>query len=329
MNNREDYQLIQTYIRDINDVLRDASNEDILNLFKKLYNKEQSFAKKLQSTGSGRKIYMMFIKKIVESQGGIKSARSYFRARQESYLETVNEAIKKVNPKLMYEVPINYRFCLFATQTLVTIDPKLSELFSEIKTLREEIINKHLYLSLNRAKIHRKNSHGRAEFEDLIQIANEALVVAVDKYVMDGEESTFHQMALGRMIGNLIANGSTLSATTIGGHAHKKLYQIRKLLQKQPNLTNDQVGNILDIAREEVDSLIAATSYSSLDEELPNSSKSGTVDSVRRIDTIVSDDWEKEFEAIEKEDALSKLEEGFKNLSIIQRKVLLLKGVKF
>ena len=64
----------------------------------------------------------------------------------------------------------------------------------------------------------------------IFQIANEALVISVDKYVMDEESSSFHSMAIGRIVGNLIENGEMASAATIGGHARKKLYQIRKIL---------------------------------------------------------------------------------------------------
>ena len=56
--------LIQSYIKEINDALKDAKEEDIMVLFKDLYDKEQRFAKRLRSTGDGRNVYMKFIRKI-------------------------------------------------------------------------------------------------------------------------------------------------------------------------------------------------------------------------------------------------------------------------
>jgi len=326
--------LVKVYLEDINGALKNLSDEDILEVFGRLYEREQLFAKKLQSTAAGRKVYLEFIQKISRSQGGIKVAKSYFRARQDSYLDTVNKAIRDVQPKLMYPVPINYRFCLFAIQCLEGKEEKkdkkptfretLSKLFSEIKELREEIINKHLYLSLHKAGIFKKSwAAGASEFEDLIQLANEALVVAVDKYVMDEEASSFHAMAIGRIISNLISNGSTISSATVGEHAKKKLYQIRKMLQKNPNMQNRDVAQALDIAEEEVNDLLAATSYSSLDDTISEDSDT------RLVDTFVAPtDGMDGYQAVEDDDTLDVLQKSFGVLSLIERKVLRLKGIK-
>ena len=327
--------LVKVYIQDINQALKEISDEDILEVFKRLYEKEQFFAKKLQSTVSGRKVYMSFIHKISGSRGGIKVARSYFRARQEDYLETVNRAIREVQPKLMYQVPINYRFCLFTMQTLDDYakkknEPKsplvlhLEKLFLEIKLLREEIINKHLYLSLHKAGIYKKSwAGGTTEFEDLIQLANEGLVIAVDKYVMDGDSSSFHMMAIGRIVSNLITNGSNSSAATIGEHAKKKLYQIRKLIQKMPQMQNREIAEALKIAEEEVNDLMSANSYKSLDETISDDSN------VRLIDTFIApNNGMSEFEILENEEVKDVLNDSFSVLSLIEKKVLRLKGIK-
>lgn len=330
--NLDEYRIIQVYLQDINSALKDASTEDIMELFKKLYIKEQNFAKKLQSTAYGRKVYMMFIEKIAKAKGGIKSARTFFRARQDSFFLTVNKAIKETEPKLMYGVPINYTFCSFSIESLRTPDKdgkikdrdaKLVELFGEIKSLREEIISKHLYLSLNRAKIHSKSTYGMSvDFEDLVQIANEALILAVDKYVMGDEASSFHAMAIGRMLANLITNGTILSSVTIGQHAQKKLYQIRKLLQKNPDFKSQDISAALNIAEEEISDLMNTTSYRSLDEELGE-------DSETRYGDIISDEKAtSQYEEVEKKSMLDLLSKGFGVLSLMEKKVLILKGVK-
>ena len=234
----------------------------------------------------------------------------------------------------MYAVPINYRFCLFAIQTLENrseTDEKkkqfyaqLEKLFAEIKILREEIINKHLYLSLHKAGIFKKSwAGGSSEFEDLIQLANEALVIAVDKYVMNDESSSFHMMAIGRIVSNLITEGSLTSSATIGQHANKKLYQIRKILQKRPNLTNQEVADILGFDESEVDDLLAATSYKSLDEKISEDSDT------RLIDTFMAPSAGTEgFEEVEDQEVRDVLHDSFGVLSLIEQKVLRLKGIK-
>jgi DNA-directed RNA polymerase specialized sigma subunit len=334
----DDLTLIQAYIRDINEALKDTQDEDILILFRELYEKEQTFAKRLKSTGYGRNVYQKFIKKISDSPGGIKIAKSYFRARQDSYLNTVNRGIRERNADLIYDVPVNYRFCLFAMQTLevkdkkeenggkVYKDKRLPGLFEEIKSLRDEIVSKHLYLSLNRAKIFKKTSYGSfTQFEDLIQMANEALVVAVDKYVMDDDSSTFHVMAIGRILSNLIENGEDASAATIGAHAKKKLYQIRKLLQGDPNLSPVALAGIMQVAEEEIVDLMGATSHQSLDDFI------GDESGARMVETFTTEDNNKgnPQDIAEKSDLLSVLSKSFDVLSVMEKKVLRLKGVRF
>ena len=334
----DDLSLISAYIQDINEALKDAKEEDILVLFRELYEKEQTFAKRLRSTGYGRNVYQQFIKMILDSRGGIKIAKSYFRARQDSYLNTVNRAIRERNADLMYDVPVNYRFCLFAmnslevkdknTQSAVKVyrDKRLSPLFEEIKSLRDEIVSKHLYLSLNRAKIFKKTSYGSfTQFEDLIQMANEALVIAVDKYVMDDESSTFHVMAIGRILSNLIENGEDTSAATVGAHGKKKLYQMRKLLQGNPNLTPVELAGIMKVAEEEVTDLIGATAYQSLDDFVGDDS------SARLVETFTTEENDRANpeEISEKSDLLAVLSKSFDVLSVMEKKVLRLKGVRF
>lgn len=326
--------LIQSYIKEINDALKDAKEEDIMVLFKDLYDKEQRFAKRLRSTGYGRNVYIKFIRKILASRGGIKIAKSYFRARQDSYIGTVNRAIREVNPKLMYDVPVNYRFCLFAIDSLMLTDKdgkqsnrdaRLAELFMDIKRLRDEIINKHLLLSLHRAGIFKKNSYAAySEFKDLVQIANEALVISVDKYVMDEESSSFHSMAIGRIVGNLIENGEMASAATIGGHARKKLYQIRKLLQQNPDFTTYEIATIMKVAEDEVVDLVGATKYKSLDAFTDESEES------RVSETFTADSMEPkedQYDTTEKTNLLSVLSKSFDVLSVVELKILRLKGI--
>ena len=326
---------IHAYLRDINSALKGAKEEDILVLFRELYDKEQRFAKRIQSTGYGRNVYIKFIRKILASRGGIKIAKSYFRARQDSYIDTVNKAIREVSPKFMYEVPVNYRFCLFAIDALkvkdkdgkvTDRDERLVELFTDIKNLRNEIINKHLFLSMHRAGIFKNNSYSvYSEFEDLVQIANEALVISVDKYVMDDESSSFHSMAIGRIIGNLIENGEMASAASIGSHARKKLYQIRKLLQKNDTFSTREISDILKIAEEEVVDLMGATKYKSLDDYVDDSQEN------RVSETFTSElmeEPEDQHDLLEKSNLLSVLSQSFDVLSVMELKVLRLKGVQ-
>ena len=90
-------------------------------------------------------------------------------------------------------------------------------------------------------------------------------------------------MAIGRMISHMIAHGVIPSSAYIGQGAQKKLYQIRRLLQQVPDLTNQQLGDILGENEKNINDLIRATEYNSLDNSVGDSD-------TRFGDLIASDD---------------------------------------
>jgi RNA polymerase sigma factor (sigma-70 family) len=328
---------IQIYIKDLNEALqstRDAVTED---QFKKLYQLEDRFSRKLKTVAGGKKVYKDFILFIRQTEGGIKTARQYFREREGTYVNTVNAAIDKNIPELMHKSSINFQFCKFAMENIgwnvnketgrlvknVETHPDLVKLYTQIKDIREGLINKYLHLALNKAKTYRRPGTGVLEFGDLIQIANEGLIMAVDKYIASAEGSAFHTMALGRIVAHLIASGTFNSAVTIGGHGNKKLYRIKRLLEKTPGINVDQVAQLIDESVSEVQDLLAASSYFSLDQEIEDSD-------IRVVDTIASPaDYQNDpYVMVEQSDALNKIRAAFNSLTLIEKKVLILKGVK-
>lgn len=321
----DDIKLIQLYIQDINKALKDVQSQDVLDLFKELYDKEQAFAAELRSTKAGRDVYLKFIRDISDAQGGMKKARSYFRIRENMYKTTVNRAIREIKPELIFNVPINFRLCSFAITNFTGNTKKLAPLFEEIKSLRDQIISRHLYLSLHKAKVFTKNFYNSSvDFEDLVQVANEALVVAVDKYVMGDDSSSFHSMAIGRMIADLISNGSFASSVTIGGHAQKKLYRIRKILQNNPNINSREMSAALDIAEEEINDLMGATVYKSFSDPV------GADGDMTFGDLLLESPDEKitnQESLVIDQNLKDVLKEAYGVLSVVQRKILILKGI--
>lgn len=318
--------LVHTYIRELNEELRGISKTDVADLFLKLCNLEVQFSKKLRSTAEGRKVYEKFVYKINRMKGGIKVAKPYFRERQDIFSETVNRAIRENKPDMMYAIPINYKFVRYAMENITKPSKKILELHEEIKTTREQIISKYLHLALNKAKVFSKSMYiGYADFSDVLQLANEALVLAVDKYVVDENSSSFHVMAIGRIVGHLIAYGSAPSSATIGLHNQKKLYQIRKLMQKTPGINNKEMAEILKIAEKDIDELIEATKYSSLDQPVNADMEDSS------LGDFVADqkcETNNPHSNTEHSQLVSMLYSKMDQLSIIEQKVLKLKGIK-
>lgn len=327
--------LVHTYIRELNEELKSISKSDVADLFTKLCSLETQFSKKLRSTADGRKVYEKFVYKINRMKGGIKVAKPYFRERQDVFSETVNRAIRENKPEMMYDIPINYKFVRYAMENITKVDKKgrpvdppkkIVELHESIKVTREQIISKYLHLALNKAKVFSKSMYiGYSDFSDILQLANEALVLAVDKYVVDDNSSSFHVMAIGRIVGHLIAYGSAPSSATIGLHNQKKLYQIRKLMQKNPGINNKEMAEILKIAEKEIDELIEATKYSSLDQPVNADMEDSS------LGDFVADqkcETNNPHSNTEHSQLVSMLYSKMDQLSIIEQKVLKLKGIK-
>jgi len=326
IEDKEPQNLVHIYIKELTQELKKVSAEDAEALFAKLIALEVAFSKKLKTTADGKKVYDRFIEKINHTKGGIKMARAYFREREENFTRTVGEAISKRKPQLMYDVPINYKFVKFAISALTRPHERLQGLSLKIKAAREEIINKYLYLALNRAKVFTKSSYkGYAEFGDVLQLANEALLLSVDKYVVDEKSSSFHVMAIGRMLSNLIANSFSPSSATIGLHNQKTLYKIKKLKQSQPDMNNRELAEVLNLTEKAVDDLMEATKYSSLDQPM------NTDDAEELLGDYTADpnsEFVNPHANTESNEMLNVLYSNLDKLSVIELKVLKLKGVK-
>lgn len=336
--NKEENTLLYKYIQELNEEAGLVDNVSIDKLFAKLVALEKSFESKMRKSSRGKKIYGLFINMIYKSNRGMISLRPYFRQRENLFLETINKAIEHNRPEQLHGSPINYRFITFAMNTLdsqiLNIESvkdrekikndvnyrELTEIFNNIKETRDEIIKNNLFLALGRAKIHSRSSYSSSiDFSDLIQISNEALIVAVDKYVPDSK-SVFAHMAIGRIIAQLIADGSSPSSATVNSSGKKKLYKIRKVLEKAPGSTREQVANILNIAEMEVNELIESTHHSSLDQPLFE-------DDTRTLGDRIEDNKSNAHVDIENKDLFIKLLKAYEVLSVIELKILRLKGV--
>jgi len=314
--------IIETYVNEINSFMEKTSSEDIDDLFIRLCTKEEEFRKRLQSVGGGKKVYLKFVGHIEANNGGIKMARGYFRVRQNLLKSTVNVAIREVEPHLMYDIPINFRFCNFAMNNIDGSKEKLLPLFNEIKALRDEIISRHLYLSLNRAKVHKNVSYTMTlSMEELIQVSNEAMISAVDNFVIN-DTSSFHHMAIGYMISRLIAQGAEVSSATIGEHANKLLYRLRKLIHNEPRITTAEISSRLEVSEQEINDLLLSTIYKSLDEPVSDGSDK------RHVDYLVAPSPTEEFERLETKNDIKVIKNNAGVLTLLERKVLRLKGIK-
>ena len=321
----DDQNLLYIYLKDLNDELKDFKAGDTNKTFAKLIALEKQFREKLNKTSKGKKVYSTFINMIYKSSGrggGIVMVRPYFRQRELTFINTIHKAVEKNKPDELYGAPINFKFISFAMKELTPPPKELVKIFEEIKIVRNDIVNSYLFLAFGRAKVHNKSAYSSSiDMSDLVQIANEALIIAVDKYVPT-ETTVFAHMAMGRIIANLIATGSSPSAASINSGGQKRLYRIRRLLERSPHLTREQVAEILDVTEMEVNDLIESTRYSSIDQPIGS-------DEGRTLGDVIHDDDPESApdNIVENEDLALKLLAAYKTLTIIEQKILRLKGV--
>jgi DNA-directed RNA polymerase specialized sigma subunit len=324
-----DNSILQKYIEELNIEIKDFDSFTVDKKFKELINLEKMFSKKLRKISEGQKVYADFVKEM-RSTNRVDDARSYFRQRESDFISSnVSESIQKGINSGLYASPINFKFIAFAMSRMTDVENKifprkeLISLFEKIKSVRNEIINNNLFLALGKAKIQGKSGGNSVDLSDLIQLANEGLIIAVDKYT-PFENSVFAHMAVGRMIANFIDSNFSSSPVTINKSAKRKLYRIRKLLEKNPNMSRPQIAEILKVAEQQIDELIAISRSMSLDQPMG-------IDDDRTMGDVMADPDNKPtaYENTESRDLVLKLLGAYKHLNIIEQKILRLKGVNF
>lgn len=322
--------LIQLYIKEINEALKGVAEKETNDELKKLIGLELKFAKRLRSITGGKQKYKDFIFHIVEDKD-LREARPYFRERENMYKDIINPAIMAKDTESLHRLRLNFRFCFFVMETMQNKDIRLDDIYEQIKKTREGIIHKHLHHALNRAKSFSRGIGSVVDFGDLIQLANEALIEAVDKYVIDQDSTSFHNMAFGKMISSLITSSDSSLPVTLWPKASRKLYQIRKILEKTPGINTRDLSQILDTAEEEISLIMNASRYKSLDESLNGSEDDSEMPSITLLDFLpsITNEYNDPYLMIEREDMIRTAAEIFKNLTLLEQKALRLKGVNF
>lgn len=325
-----DQNLIQTYIKELDLIFRDYSSADALVEIKQLIKLENKFRKQLCSTKEGRGVYKDLVVNTLQNNK-LLPMKVLFREKADQYKPVINPAVRGRKYAALYKLSINYNFCYYAVNNLAQkgiVDEKLNNILESIKTLRDSIIKRYLLVALNRAKVHNKKIGGIVDFEDLIQMANIGIISAVDKYVVSDESATFHQYVIGWITGNLILSSMQTLPVTLWPTAARKLLQIKRLTDKTPGISPQQISVIAEITEEEVSRLLNVSNYKSLDEDINKSSDD--YGSLTLLDLLPAEDDESNgYAAIEQGDLTRKIAEGFKTLTIMEQKVLRLKGINF
>lgn len=305
-----------------------------------LMDAERKFKETILKYRFATDVYKKFLQKVCIQNKNILSARPYFRETGTTFSSKITPAIKTEDIETLKTFNINYNFIKFIRSTWpggqAAFPKRAEELFHRVHKAREILVENNLPLAINRAKLfYRKVPRNHLSLMDFIGICTMGLTSGIDKYC--GKYTpVFRSVCIGRMVGNMI---DEYSSTTLHFYPSDKriLYKANSIRSRQGieeihALTDavnasfaqdEKEGKSIpkkNITVSELSYLMSAASTVSADATV-NDEGYG-VYSFTQDPTVDIEQSYMEAESMARALSLAK------NLPLIHRKVLLLKGIK-
>lgn len=314
---------------------KDGSNQE--QQVEELLDAERKFKSTILMYRQANEIYKKFLQRVCIQNKNILSARPYFRETATSFSKKITPSIKAADIATLQTFDINYQFIKFIKESWLGPFPKRAEqLYQRVHVARTILIENNMPLAINRAKLfYRKVPRSHLSLMDLIEICAMGLAAGIDKWC--GKYSpVFRSVCIGRMVGNMI---DSYSETTLHFYPSDK-----RILYKANSIRGRQ-------GIEDMGELTRAVNESFRLDELEGKSipkKNITVSELAALmsaastvsaDATVNDEGfgvyqftpdsapDAEYALIERE-STSKMLTVAKNLPLLHRKVLRLKGIK-
>lgn len=320
------------------------------NQFQTLVGREKRFRDLLLSWEFGPNIYVDFIEFICVKNGNILTSRPFFRERQDICIGPISQALKREDGVALHNYHFNYNFVTFAMEQVALLNrvgdyttDALRKLAKEIGRLRQEIVELNMPLAISNAKLfwHKApaaTKDTRFSFMDFVQVAADGLMSAVDKFVLpQGLEAkpelirVWRAVAIGRMKGNFI---EMFSETTIHFYPQdkRKLYRANKHLkefngqidfEKLAQMVNTDLDGDGKTTAAELANLMGAASNAGVFDvrDSEEDRQEGPLDRA-----AAEADWQPDVRA-ERRELLGMVKDTLQNLTMIERKLLVLKGI--
>lgn len=302
-----------------------------------LLDSERKFRDAILQYRQAKEIYKKFLQRICLQNKNILSARPYFRETAVTFSKKITPAIKSSDIEVLMTFNINYQFIKFIRESWLGPFPKRAlQLYNRVHMERNKLIENNMPLAINRAKLfYRKTPKSHLTLMDFIGICSMGLAAGVDKWV--GTYSpVFRSVCIGRMVGNMIDSYSETvlhfypsdkrilyKANSIRGRQKiEDIFELTKAVNesfKQDALEGKSVPK-KEVTVSELHALMSAASIVSAE---------GTNDEgvgVYHFTIDTTQDIEQDYIERESTDKMLLL---VKDLPIIHRKVLKLKGIRF
>lgn len=333
MNNKSKKdELFITFIKEMDSLIKENEKKDTKqtkNLMNKLIALEKEFKKELLSTPQGESIYedfMAYILDDIDGKGNMLSARVYFRERQDTFSKKMYSAFHEKNPKKLHIFKINYKFCIWSLNKYKGQKrKKLLNIVNEIENLRKVIFEKNMPLAVNRANLFWRNTSSNSlTYMDLIQNASEGLLIAIDKFVPAKNKITnnreFNGVSIGKMTLEMQENSSQ-TLVKLPPKEKRILYRTKKAKQKT-TISREEVVDFVSqsfggVTSSDIERIEAAANQGvSLDYK---------EDGKYSVSEKFADTSQSPLDIAEENEIGFKLLDTLKNLSVLERKIILLK----
>jgi DNA-directed RNA polymerase specialized sigma subunit len=302
---------------------------------------ERKFKFYIQKYKKCHNIYLKFIHFIIHENRNILSARPYFREIADEFSAKVTPAIRENNIQELMKFDINFQFINFIAKHWNGAFPsKAQRYYVEFLKARQILIENNIPLAINRAKLfYRKTPRSHLSLLDLIDICIAGLISGTDKYA-GPYTKVWRSVCIGRMVGNMIEEYSK-TFLRLYPTDKKILYRANSLrfrLKLENNITEltkavnksfeqDRIDGKktpkLPISEVYLRNLLNGVGYISADSKTKSTEESEGI-SIYDYTPHPQEDVEAQ---VIKKDLLNKVIRAAQDLEIIEKKIIMLKGV--
>lgn len=295
----------------------------------RLFNLEVEFKTSLIEHPLGPEVYENFVIYIRDVQRNILAARPYFRERQDTFRAEIANILRDRRTVDLFKFNLNYPFIALAMKrnSWLSEDPHFSRVAKELGEARNELITTNIPLAISRARVFERWRQRHLEYMDLVQIATEGLIAAIDKFVLPYGKN-YGAVMYGRITGDL-TEGNSETLLHFYPSDKRRIYAANKLV-KDGKTFEEIADKLTQDTGESVDSNdlqqlhIAAVTVSGDSNGSMSDSDSDMDQPMVRFEADES--WRPDVQFEEAEVATA-LKTAIFGLTIFEQKLLRLKGV--
>lgn len=301
------------------------------NQVERMMSLEESFRKVINSYKQSDKIYQKFMLHIKVERGNILTARPFFRENSKTFGKYISPAFKEDDYHEIKRFHINYRFMVFVMENWRGNFPKKAQaMWEEHQEVRQRIIENSMPLAINQAmRFYKATPNNHVSLMDMINTSVSGLSVGVDKWV-GPFRTVFRSVCISRMKSNIM---DLYNQTFLHYYPSDKqiIYKVNVLKSrekiKDPEILLETINQYLKdkgdkrtLEMHELEDLMNASSLKSVETEVDD-------EGFTAYDTYIDDSNKSSEDIVEHLDLLKNVLSACEDLTLLQQKILLLKGV--